>query len=186
MALSHEPQDSDIVVTESLPQNSKDIDIDEQPSVQSEATKRSDVQRNSSTDMQVAAPKPLNRVFPFRDPAWESLERAYHTLAIADLNNLTRSYNLMAPDLAKKPYFSLERELRSCFADVAPVLPDEIRTRAAAPTKIRVEIVGHRAGGVLERFAGDKAKVYDSQKPNHGFKEFWRDLWGGEKERGAV
>ena len=119
----------------------------------------------------------------FRDPAWESLEHAYHTLSITNLNNLTRSYNLQAPDLAKKPYFSLERELKSCFADVAPQLPDEIRERARTPEKIRVEIISHKAGGVLDRFSGHNVRVYDERKPQYGFKEFWRDLWrrtGGE------
>lgn len=115
----------------------------------------------------------------FRDPTWESLERSYHTLAITSLNSLTRSYNLMAPNLAKKPYFSLERELRACFADVAPLLPSEIRDRATRPEKIRVEVVGHRPGGVLEKFGGgEKVRVYDSTRPKYGFKEFWRDLWG--------
>ncbi|KAL8939033.1 MAG: hypothetical protein Q9216_003582 [Gyalolechia sp. 2 TL-2023] len=100
------------------------------------------------------APRPLPSLPPFRDPAWESLEHSYHTLAISSLNSLTRSYNLMAPDLAKKPYFSLERELRSCFADVAPLLPSEIKDRARRPERIRVDIVGHRPGGVLEKFGG--------------------------------
>ena len=127
------------------------------------------------------SPPPLPSVPPFRDPSWQSLEHAYHTLAISNLNSLARSYNLMAPDLAKKPYFSLPRELASCFADIAPQLPNEIRERARAPSKIKVEIIGHREGGVLERFGGQKAKVWDSRRPNYGFKEFWKDLWGGEK-----
>ncbi|KAI9700071.1 MAG: hypothetical protein M1836_002605 [Candelina mexicana] len=114
---------------------------------------------------------------PFRDADWEATERSYQTLAITDLNNLTRSYNLMAPDLAKKPYFSLDRELRACFADVASQLADSIKERARAP-KIKVEVVGHRSGGVLERLGGEKAQVWDERKPQYGFKEFWRDLWG--------
>lgn len=122
-------------------------------------------------------PMPTTLPPPFRDPAWQSLEHAYHTLAISSLNSLTRSYNLLAPDLAKKPYFSLPRELSSCFADIAPQLPDEIRERARAPARVKVEVIGHREGGVLERFGGRKAKVWDSKRPNYGFKEFWRDLW---------
>lgn len=133
-----------------------------------------------SAEETCAIAPPLPRLAPFRDPAWESLERAYHTLAITEINNITRSYNLQAPDLAKKPYFSLDRELRSCFADIAPQLPAEIRERARKPEKIRVEIVGHKPGGVLERFSSEKVKVYDSRKPNYGFKQFWKDLWGGE------
>ena len=38
--------------------------------------------------------------------------------------------------------------------------------------------MGHRPGGVLERFSSEKVKVYDSRKPNYGFKHFWKDLWG--------
>ncbi|KAI4149781.1 MAG: hypothetical protein LQ341_001242 [Variospora aurantia] len=134
----------------------------------------------TSTQQTPPAPPLLTNVSePFRDPDWESLESSYHNLAISSLNSLTRSYNLMAPDLAKKPYFSLDRELRACFADVAPLLPLEIRDRARRPGKIRVEVVGHRPGGVLEKFGGgEKVQVYDSTKPLYGFKQFWRDLWG--------
>ncbi|KAL8723868.1 MAG: hypothetical protein Q9181_007118 [Wetmoreana brouardii] len=120
---------------------------------------------------------------PFRDPSWQSLEHAYHTLAVTSLNSLTRSYNLMAPSLAKKPYFNLDRELRNCFADVAPHLPAEIRSRAQKPGKMRVDVVGHRPGGVLERLGGgEKVRIYDSVKPHYGFREFWRELWGRKRE----
>jgi hypothetical protein len=124
------------------------------------------------------SPLPL----PFRDPVWEKAEFSYLTLAIQNLNNITRSYNLMAPDLAKKPYFNLERELRSCYADVAPQVGQTIQDRATRPRKELVEEVGHRAGGVLERFAGETARVYDSKRPKYGFKEFWKDLWQKNKD----
>ncbi|KAH8670204.1 hypothetical protein BGZ60DRAFT_375452 [Tricladium varicosporioides] len=120
---------------------------------------------------------------PFRIPDWEKAELSYLNLAITNLNNITRSYNLMAPDLAKKPYFSLDRELKSCYADIAPLLAKEIKERAARPPKELVEKIGHTPGSVLDRFAiADKAKIYDSKKPLYGFKEFWSDLFG-EKER---
>ena len=138
-----------------------------------------------STDTSTSTPtsSPSPSVAPFRDPAWQSLEHGYHTLAITSLNSLTRSYNLMAPSLAKKPYFNLDRELRACFADVAPLLPAEIQERTMKPERVRVELVGHRPGGVLERFGGgEKVRVYDSAKPNYGFKEFWRELWGRKVE----
>lgn len=119
---------------------------------------------------------------PFRDPHWEETERSYHQLAIQNLNALTRSYNLMAPDLAKKPYFSLERELSSCFADVAPQIAAAIRDKALAPKIRGVEVVGHRPGGMLEKFSMDKAShVYDERKPQYGFKQFWRDLFAPSK-----
>lgn len=127
----------------------------------------------------------LPELRPFRDPEWERIEMGYHSAALRDLNSLTRSYNLMAPELAKKPYYNLDRELNSCFADVAPQLADEIRERATRPTKVKVEIIGHRPGSVLERFGGETAKVYDSRKPNYGFKDFWRELWHSGDERRA-
>jgi hypothetical protein len=118
---------------------------------------------------------------PFRIPSWEAAENSYLQLAITNLNSLTRSYNLMAPDLAKKPYFSLERELRSCYSDVAPQLAEAIKDRAARPSKQLVEKIGHRPGSVLERFSVEQAVVYDSKKPLYGFKEFWNDLFAEKK-----
>ncbi|KAK4623978.1 hypothetical protein CLAFUW4_05804 [Fulvia fulva] len=118
-------------------------------------------------------------VAPFRDAQWEETEKSYQTLAIKQLNDLTRSYNLMAPNLAKKPYFALERELQTCFADVAPQVAAAIRERALAPKVKGVEVVGHKPGSVLEKFSVDKAShVYDERKPQYGFKQFWRDLFG--------
>ena len=132
------------------------------------------------------APQPQQRrsptLPPFRDPDWERTEAAYHNAAIDNLNTLTRSYNLMAPNLAKKPYFSLDRELKACFADVAPQIAGAIRERAFAPKIKGVEVVGHKAGGVLERFATEqRAHVHDERRPQYGFKEFWRDLFQGGK-----
>jgi hypothetical protein len=114
---------------------------------------------------------------PFRIPTWEAAEASYLNLAIKNLNSITRSYNLMAPELAKKPYFSLERELKSCYADVAPQLAGEIKERATRPVKELVEKIGHTPGSVFERFASDKVSIYDSKKPMYGWKEFWKDLW---------
>jgi hypothetical protein len=129
-----------------------------------------------------STPTPIPRRSPFRDPAWESTERAYHTLAIDNLNALTRSYNLIAPKIAQKPYYSLARELHNCYADVAPLLPNEILERARIP-KVRLEIgVSKSTGGRLERMGMGNARVYDEdlRKKGYGLKEFWRDLWRKE------
>ena len=118
---------------------------------------------------------------PFRDPPYLQTEQAYHALSIQTLNTLTRSYNLLAPALAQKPYFSLPRELNACFADVAPLLPAEIRERARAPSGGGMVDDGGgrgRSGGVLERFGGKEVRVWDSRRPEYGFREFWKDLWG--------
>ncbi|KUI67070.1 hypothetical protein VM1G_03067 [Cytospora mali] len=116
---------------------------------------------------------------PFRDVEWEATERSYMELAVNDLNSKTRAYNLMAPDLAKKPYFSLDRELKACFADVAPLIANEIKERARRPPKSLVGEARPSTPGLLDKFImeGKSSKVYESKSPHYGFKEFWKDLW---------
>ena len=175
---------SQLTVTESPTPNSDSSDskitVTEVHASSTDALTATDEEDSSmETSTQPGSSKSMQlKISPFRDPTWEATEHAYHTLAVKDLNSLTRSYNLQAPDLAKKPYFILDRELRSCFADVAPQLPNAIRERARRPERVRVEVVGHRPGGVLERFGTDRVAVYDSRKPAYGFKQFWKDLWG--------
>lgn len=125
-----------------------------------------------------APPPPLPN--PFRDPKWEALERGYHALAITSLNNLTRSYNLQAPQLAEKPYFSLARELAACYADIAPLLPAEIRARATTPTAHpeAAHLWAQRSGGWRGLSGAGGVRVVDSTKPHYGFRQFWRDFWG--------
>ncbi|KAI0466320.1 hypothetical protein F4859DRAFT_303845 [Xylaria cf. heliscus] len=116
---------------------------------------------------------------PFRDPDWLKIEQSYMDLSIKNLNTLARSYNLMAPELAKKPYFNLERELDSCYADVAPLLAHTIKDRATRPPPSIAGALGDRPGSILDRFGnqGVKVKIYDSKAPHYGLKEMWRDLF---------
>ncbi|OQO11229.1 hypothetical protein B0A48_05485 [Cryoendolithus antarcticus] len=131
-------------------------------------------------NMALETNEPLPIVQPFRDQQWEQTERSYHKLAIEQLNALNRSYNLMAPQLAQKPYFNLERELRACFADVAPQVAETLRERALAPKIMGVNVVGHRPGGVLEKFSiSPSVSVHDERKPQYGFRQFWKDLFAG-------
>lgn len=122
----------------------------------------------------------------FRDPAWEAVELPYHKLAIEALNSTTRSYNLMAPEPARKPYYSLGRELKSCFRDCAPVIAKEIRDRAVRPSAnsdFRTDR-SNGPGGLLEKLGGETAVIHDSTEPNYGFKEFWSGLWGKKRQTG--
>ena len=125
--------------------------------------------------------------YPFRDPSWEKAELAYHTLAVQQLNALTRSYNLMAPKVAQKPYYTLARELNRCFADVAPLLADEILERSRKPV-VRISVMPHREGGVLERFgagAGHQGRIREEvQGKEYGFRQFWKDLFGAGGKKG--
>ena len=123
----------------------------------------------------------------FRDTEWEKTERKYNQLCIDNLNSLCTSYNMMAPEIARKPMFTLERELDRCFADVAPQVAEEIRERARRPEPPRLTINGKGGKGLAGSLGigeAHQAKVYDSEKPNYGFKDFWKDLFG-KKENDA-
>lgn len=137
-------------------------------------------------DTTLSSPQPISPSTPLpaplRDEGWLKTEQSYFELVISNLNSLTRSYNLMAPELAKKPYFSLERELKAMYADVAGELADEIRYRASQPRKVDGGARQGKGAGVLEGFtAGHKAKIYDEMKPKYGFKELLLDWFGGKK-----
>jgi hypothetical protein len=147
------------------------------------------VEDTSVQTMEVSVNLPTPSVppapFPFRDPDWERIESAYHTLAIADLNSKARSYNLQAPELAKRPYFNLQRELNSCYADVAPQLAQFILDRARAPPK-KAQGFGQHMGEktFLENLAGAPVKIRDERTTKqYGFRQFWKDLWAKEPER---
>ncbi|KAI1139877.1 hypothetical protein F5Y05DRAFT_334830 [Hypoxylon sp. FL0543] len=160
-----------------VPTNSTDdpvmFKLRQQASLEAEPEPAPETSDGGATSEDVPLPS------PFRDPDWLSTEKAYMDLSINNLNALTRSYNLMAPELAKKPYFSLERELSNCYADVAPQLADAIKDRASRPPKSLMGGVGHTPTSILDRFGngGHTAKVYESKAPHYGFKEMWRDLW---------
>jgi hypothetical protein len=118
---------------------------------------------------------------PFRDPEWEKAESAYMNLAIDNLNAMTRSYNLMAPDLAKKPYFSLEREMAACFADVAPQVAGEIKERATRPKQTAgFGAMEKPSTSILEHFRqAESPRIHlESDDKAYGFREWWRDIWG--------
>ncbi|THX36344.1 hypothetical protein D6D10_06746 [Aureobasidium pullulans] len=122
---------------------------------------------------------PPPRVAPFRDADWLRTEKAYHQAAIENLNQLTRSYNLMCPALAQRPYFFLDRELNACYAEIAPQVADAIRERAVAP-KPRFEATSNKPVRILGNLAGPASKVYDEQRPQFGFRDLWRE-WFSKK-----
>ncbi|KAK0740357.1 hypothetical protein B0T18DRAFT_333017 [Schizothecium vesticola] len=149
------------------------------------ATARPSPAREESQDASPDATPQITASRPFRDPDWEAAEKAYMELAISNLNSITRSYNLMAPELAKKPYFSLQRELDSCFAEVAPLIANEIKQRAAAPRKSFIDSMPGPKKGVLERFgvdaASDAKRAHESSAKHYGWKDFWKDFWRAPK-----
>ena len=131
---------------------------------------------------EVAAKRQEPLLRPFRDAEWERAEASYMKLSVDNLNNIARSYNLMAPDLAKKPYFALQRELAACFADVAPLVANEIKQRAAAGARTSQPSLGTSPGadgGFMTQLAGkDAVRIHvEAGEKAYGLKEWWRDFW---------
>ena len=183
------------------PQEVVQINVTEQSAEDAAATALSsdtDIPAQTVTLVQpaTAPPAPVRpAAYPFRDPAWQKAELAYHTLAVQNLNSMTRSYNLMAPKIAQKPYYTLERELNRCFADVAPLLADEILERSRKPTA-KIAVMPHREGGVLEKFGqgigaeryrGHEKRIKDEiEGKEYGFRQLFKDLFGGSTKKRAA
>ncbi|KAI9652712.1 MAG: hypothetical protein M1831_006605 [Alyxoria varia] len=159
------------------------IATDELQSTEQQQQQQQEQQPAQSTqDTRETMNSPPTSAPPFRDPTWITHEYSYHTTAISSLNGLIRSYNLMAPELAKKPYLNLDRELNACYADVAPTLASEIRERALAP-KARLDGIAESertgVGGGIFGSARGGIKVWDEKRERrYGFKEFVRDVAG--------
>lgn len=147
----------------------------------SEATK-ADADVTVAATEDADADNSLPQLPPLRDPGFMSIEQGWHQLQIKSINDLTRSYNLQAPQLAQKPYLNLERELNACYADVAPSVVDEVtqRARGVAGPRKGASAPGKSLGGLIEDMlqTNQRTRVYEEDRSKaYGFKELWRDLW---------
>ncbi|EPE09395.1 hypothetical protein F503_07171 [Ophiostoma piceae UAMH 11346] len=157
------------------------VEADAEPKTEAKAEGEAEADIKLETGAESGSAADIDMTLPYRNPQWEAVEKSYMELSVANLNALTRSYNLMAPELAKKPYFSLERELKACYSDVAPTLAQTIKERAVQAAKPTGENPGEAVGRrILERMGGGGAgsvRVYESKAPTYGFREMWRDVW---------
>ncbi|RMZ74648.1 Major facilitator superfamily domain general substrate transporter [Pyrenophora seminiperda CCB06] len=175
-----EGSDAVSTVTEQVVANM--VTLDASPESVSQTPAVATVATTTTKTMEVPVHAPEGEVrpaaFPFRDPDWERIEGKYLAVAIKDLNDKARTYNLQAPELAKRPYFNLQRELNACFADVAPQLAAAIIDRARRPPK---KAEGwHNLGqkSVLDNIVGGPVRVRDERREKqYGFRQFWKDLW---------
>ncbi|KAJ5586861.1 uncharacterized protein N7459_002626 [Penicillium hispanicum] len=137
---------------------------------------------SQSGDSKDDVQEPLEHLPPLRDPQYLAIERSYQELAVKQLNAIARSYNLQAPRSAQKPYINLERELNSCFADVAPELADEIRRRATERARGSVTVTRSSNSVLGSLGGGPSVRVHEEDKTKgYGMKELWRDLFSREK-----
>lgn len=136
------------------------------------------------TEPSVQVHEDVPHLSPLRDPNYLSIERSYHELAVEHLNKITRSYNLQAPRSAQKPYINLDRELRLCFAEVAPELAEEIRRRATERARAPL-VAGGSSSSVLGSMGmAQSVRVYEEDKEKgYGLKELWRDLFAKEGQK---
>ena len=176
------PPDMEIKVTETKAEDAPPALVEAKAEVEAIAIPDEPIEKSPGASV-------LPMPHPYRDPVWEKTENAYQTLAISELNSFTRSYNLMAPKIAQKPYYNLERELKRCFADVAQSLPDEILERSRKPV-VRINVVGHREGGVMEKFGASDWRGHQAERirdegedKQYSFKQFWRDLFRKDEKR---
>ncbi|KMP05156.1 hypothetical protein CIHG_03648 [Coccidioides immitis H538.4] len=134
----------------------------------------------SATEPSECTAEPLPDLPCLRDPQYLTAEREYHELKLKKLNELVRSYNLQAPRVAQRPYLKLQRELDSCYAEVAPCLAEEVYRRATQRSHETSYTPTRGETGPLQQVLGlgQAARVHDEDaSKGYGFKQFWRDLW---------
>ena len=107
---------------------------------------------------------------------WETREKAYHSLAVNDLNAKVRSYNMIAPYSARKAYTNLQTELEQCYKDVASQIVDAVRARATAPSPPNVEVKPFLRGavGILEDLTSPKEQLHVTRDGEYGLMDFFR------------
>jgi DnaJ family protein C protein 28 len=107
--------------------------------------------------------------YRLRDLEWEKQEQKYHELAVADINNTIRGYNLQAPSSARRGYVELSKELELCYRTVAKDLPEAVRQHMAGPVPPEREIT---SASNLHR-----TEPYKEDPSNHyGLMDLFRDI----------
>lgn len=74
----------------------------------------------------------LHDVKTHRDPEWETNERAYHDVAIDDINSKVRKYNIHAPPSVRRAYYSRSVEVEKLYEDCAENVLKGLRERVEA------------------------------------------------------
>ncbi|KAJ5543417.1 hypothetical protein N7461_009420 [Penicillium sp. DV-2018c] len=133
---------------------------------------------SAATDGNEEPAEYLAHLSPLRDPGYLAIERSYHELAVKQINSLARSYNLQAPPSAHKPYINLDRELKACYADVAPGLAEEIKRRATERARPSSFVPPPSSSKFGSLGTAQTVRIHEEdQSKGYGMKQLWRDLF---------
>ncbi|KAE9397051.1 hypothetical protein BT96DRAFT_958021 [Gymnopus androsaceus JB14] len=91
----------------------------------------------------------LHNIKAHRDPEWEEKERAYHDVAIEEINSRVRKYNIHAPPSVRRAYYSRNVEVGRLYEDCAEDVLKGLRERVEMSTSD-----GGNKRKVAERWTG--------------------------------
>ncbi len=78
----------------------------------------------------------LEDVMSLRDPEWETRERAYHDIALEEVNSLVRKHNGLAPYAVRRPHYTLSVELEKVYResgeDILKGIAERVNPRAGS------------------------------------------------------
>jgi DnaJ homolog subfamily C member 28 len=100
----------------------------------------------------------LTTIASLRDKEWEDRERAYHDVAIEDLNSLVRKHNAMAPYVVRRPYYIRRVELEKMYADCAEDILNGLTERMRNPV---VEPSAPKTDGPVATNVGQRLRIFD-------------------------
>ena len=116
--------------------------------------------------LSLRGPSPsLPDIRALRDREWETLEKAYHDTALADVNSLVRKYNALAPYAVRRAYYVREVELAKIYHESGEEILRERRGDPARAARRSCES-GEEILRELEGWLRDSwAKAKDEASP---------------------
>lgn len=99
------------------------------------------------------------------DPSWEQGALKYHETALEGLNSSIRSYNLQAPQPARRGYLSFEDILKCVYSDVDKAIRQEVIREMTAEKKKPPQLY-------------ERKVIREKELPKWRVKDMWGHLFG--------
>ncbi|SEI31852.1 YALIA101S02e03598g1_1 [Yarrowia lipolytica] len=99
------------------------------------------------------------------DPSWEQNALKYHETALEGLNSSIRSYNLQAPQPARRGYLSFEDILKCVYSDVDKAIRQEVIREMTAEKKKPPQLY-------------ERKVIREKELPKWRVKDMWGHLFG--------